>query len=130
MRALLMLGLLVLAFTFFGCTNKIEGNVTVDGKALSWKSCRSGRVYGFAGVELVAQSGERLRLVMTPTGHNVAVYFKASTTTGITLGQCGPFELQNQSSSVNKVTNVQGKATLDCKGSVALKGVVTFENCH
>ncbi|MCA9520580.1 MAG: hypothetical protein KC609_06390 [Myxococcales bacterium] len=130
MRGWMLFAVLFLGFTVAGCTNKISGNVTVDGKALSFKSCRSGQVYGFAGVELKAASGERLRLVMTPSGHSVAVYFNASSTTGVTIGRCGPFELRRQNSTVNKVTNVAGKATLDCKTSVAIKGEVSFENCH
>jgi hypothetical protein len=75
----------MVAVVLVGCTNKLGGELSVDGEKLVGKD----------------------------------------------LGACGSLEIEDQNSTVNDVKNVEGKATLDCAADgVAVKGSVTFENCH
>lgn len=113
------------------CSNKLEGKITVDGKAFELKSCRSGAVYGFTGVELSSKNSGKLRVAATPTGQGSAFYMPAGSKKGVALGPCGTFEVSRQSSEINGVKNVKGKANLDCTlGGHTVKGNVKFSNCH
>jgi hypothetical protein len=113
-----------------GCSNKISGDLELNGKRLVIDSCRNGKIYNFRGVELVGQDGTRLRIAATQTGEgDVAVLPPGGT--GKQVGPCGRFEISDQNSEINDVKNVEGSATLDCKlGDVTIKGTVTFGNCH
>lgn len=123
--------LFALALFGAGCTNKLEGNVTVDGKPFDLASCRSGQVYGFAGVELVSSAGDKLRLDITPASEAIAYYMPASAPTGAKIGTCGAMTLETQNSTINDVRNVRGTANLDCSGGGhTVQGSLTFENCH
>jgi hypothetical protein len=113
------------------CSNKLSGSLEVDGKKFELDSCRSGQVYGFSGVELRSKTGDKLRLVQTPTGEGAVVYLPSGASTGSEMGRCGPFTVRQQNSSINDVKNVEGTATLDCSASGhTIKGEVAFGNCH
>jgi hypothetical protein len=114
-----------------GCSNKLGGDVTVDGQKLEVSSCRSGAVYGFRGVEVTGKSGLRLRVASTQTGEANVVVMQPGAAVGTDLGPCGSFEISDQHSTINDVKNVAGKAKLDCVADgVTVKGSLTFENCH
>lgn len=122
---------LVLGVALLGCSNKLEGELEVDGETFELDACRSGEVYGFVGVELAAKDGRRLRVVSTPTGAPVAVVMKAGNSKGVQLPDCGTFTVERQSSEINNVQNVEGKGDLDCEANGhSVKGAFTFENCH
>jgi hypothetical protein len=124
----ILLPLLVLASA---CTAKLGGDVSVNGRALEPTSCRSGAVYGFRGVEVTGKSGVRLRVAATETGNGHVVVMPAGSAVGQDLGACGPFQVDDQNSTINGVKNVEGKATLDCAVDEAqVKGSLSFQNCH
>jgi hypothetical protein len=113
------------------CSNKLSGEITVDGKPLAIRYCRSGEAGGFHGVDFVDTSGRRLRLVGLPTGQVEALWFDSGAATAIDLGICGALALAQQNSTINDVRNVRGKATLACTSAGhAVKGELAFENCH
>ncbi|MGE0872444.1 MAG: hypothetical protein AB7P03_28070 [Kofleriaceae bacterium] len=122
-----LLGILVLVT---GCSNKLSGDLTIDGTAVTLDSCRSGQIYGFAGVELVTTAGLKLRLVGNPDGTANALVSMGEKTFA-EIGKCGPMDNQPQSSTINDVRNVMGNARLDCEGSGhTIKGTINWENCH
>jgi len=127
-RGLIILFALV---AWAGCTNKLSGELVIDGETFELDGCRSGQVYGFSGVELRGTSGARLRLVQTPTGQGRAILMAAGAADGVDLGECGPFSVSQQNSTINDVKNVEGAATLSCTGAGhTVKGTVAFANCH
>ena len=114
-----------------GCSNKLGGDVTVNGEKASLSSCRNGVVYGFRGVEVTLSSGMRLRIATTQTGASDLVVMPAGASTGTRIGACGSFSVSDQNSTINDVKNVEGKAQLDCASDgFTIKGSLTFENCH
>lgn len=121
-----ILPLLLLA----GCSAKITSTLMVGSKPFQPTSCRSGQPNGFGGVDLVDDSGTRLRLVSLPNGQANAFVFPSGANLGTELGACGPLMLERQSSRINGVYNVRGTATLSCKGKMLVAGSVQFENCH
>jgi hypothetical protein len=125
---LLPLGLLVL---LVACSNKLDGDVTIDGQRLEPSSCRSGAVFGYRGVEVTGKSGQRLRVAATQTGEANVVVMPAGAALGKDLGRCGSFVVNDQHSTINSVKNVEGTATLDCSADgVTVKGSLRFANCH
>jgi hypothetical protein len=124
----LAIPLLVLAAA---CSNKLGGEVTVNGETQTLDSCRNGSIYGFRGVEVSMRSGMRLRIAMTQTGEARLVYMPAGSATGTDVGLCGTLTISDQNSTINDVKNVEGKATLDCAtDGFTVKGKLSFENCH
>jgi hypothetical protein len=122
-------GLLVAGLA--ACTNKLGGDLSVDGEKLELDSCRNGAVYGFRGVEVTGTSGVRVRVAATQTGEAYVVVMPKGASVGAELGACGSFQIADQKSTVNDVKNVQGTASLDCTArGVAVVGRFTFENCH
>lgn len=114
-----------------GCKAKLGGDLTVDGKPFTLDSCRSGQAFGFSGVDLLDPDGKKLRLVVNPNGTGAAIVFPPGATVGEEVGPCGPLTVTAQNSTINSIKNVEGSATLDCtRGAHAIKGSVTFENCH
>lgn len=112
------------------CSNKIEGDVTIDGAPFSIEGCESGERNGFAGVDLDGSDGRRLRVVQTPSGAPTVFLFTGEAV-GTELGSCGSLTLVYQNSTINNIRNVKGHARLDCaSGEHQVKGSVTFENCH
>lgn len=128
---LIMSVALAACLAFPGCKNKLSGTLTLNDKPFALESCRSGQVYGFHGVELKGSNGDRLRLVQAPGGDGLVYYFKAGQPTGHPLGKCGPLSVTRQNSTINKVSNVEGSATLKCNaGGIKVSGNVSFKNCH
>jgi len=128
-RVLVLMATSVMALG--SCSNELKGELSVDGETFALDSCRSGQVYGFAGVEVVSKEGAKLRLAQAPTGEAVAFYIPKGQDTGVEIGICGAFKLSTQSSTINDVKNVEGKATLDCSANGhVLKGSFSFSNCH
>lgn len=113
------------------CSNKLGGDLKVNGQPFEATSCRSGQVYGFAGVEATGKNGTRIRVIATPTSEAQVVLFGQGAQTGTDLGVCGTIRVSDQNSTVNDVKNVEGKAQLKCAADgVTIEGSLTFENCH
>lgn len=126
-----LLTIVLASCSLFACSNELKGEISVDGKSFVLDSCRSGQVYGFAGVEVVSKEGAKLRLMQTPAGEGVAYYIPAGETTGVELGKCGAFTFSPQNSTINDVKNVEGKADLACEAAGhSVKGSFAFSNCH
>lgn len=124
---------LVLPIVFANCvcSNKLGGDLKVNGEAFSPESCRNGAVYSFSGVEVQGKGGRRLRIIQVPTGEAGVVLFAPGAQVGTDLGVCGTISVSDQNSTINNVKNVQGKAQLKCAADgVTLEGSITFENCH
>ena len=119
------------ALALAGCTSKVTGTLEVDGSPFAVEECRSGQAFGFSGIELKDATGRRLRLLANGDGTCTAALFKGDSPTGDRVGQCGTLEMQAQSSRINSITNVMGKAQLACEavGHKVLGGI-EFENCH
>ena len=66
-RLLLPLVVLVVA----ACSNKLGGDLTINGEKATLSSCRSGAVYGFRGVELSIKGGTKLRVAATPADRQI-----------------------------------------------------------
>lgn len=113
------------------CSAKLSSTATLDGQPFTPTECRNGSPLGFVGVELSDAQNRKVRLVAQPDGQAQAYVFAANAATGALIGKCGPLVLENQNSTVNKVKNIEGRATLSCtaKGG-ALAGEITFANCH
>jgi hypothetical protein len=121
----------VMVFLGLGCSNKLSGDLAVDGNKVGLSSCRNGTVYNFRGVELTLSDGTKLRVAVTPTNEAEVYLIPAGGGKGSELGRCGTIQIEDQNSTINDVRNVEGKVTLDCTGDGAtLKGSVSFENCH
>lgn len=112
-----------------GCSAELTAELKIDGQAFTPTSCRSGQANGFAGVDLIDDSGRTLRIVQTPTTQPQAIVLDGQLVAD--LGTCGAMSLERQNSSVNEITNVMGSATLECEAAGhAVEGTVTFKNCH
>lgn len=119
------------ALAVASCTSKVTGALEVDGSPFEVKECRSGQAFGFSGIELTDATGRRLRLLVNGDGTCTAALFKGDSMTGDRLGQCGALEIQAQSSRINSITNVMGKAQLACEAvGHKVSGTIEFENCH
>ena len=119
------------ALALAGCTSKVTGTLEVDGSPFAVEECRSGQAFGFSGIELKDKTGRRLRLRANGDGTCTAVLFKGDSPTGDRIGQCGALEMQAQSSRINSITNLMGKAQLSCEAAGhKVSGSIEFENCH
>lgn len=114
-----------------GCQAKLTGTFTVNGATFVPTACRSGQVSGFTGVDLVDASGNKLRLVSTPTGQPAVYYIVAGSMVGTPVGVCGSFAVNRTHTQINNVYNVEGQATLACASpGYQVTGSVQFANCH
>jgi hypothetical protein len=114
-----------------GCHSKVTGTLKVDDNDFAATLCRSGRAFGFYGIELTDSGGRRLRLFENPDGTCSAALFNGDSATGDGLGQCGVLTMTAQSSSVSGIRNLQGTAKLSCEtGAHKVAGNFEFENCH
>jgi hypothetical protein len=119
------------ALTVVSCQSKVTGTLEVDGSPFAVDQCRSGQAFGFSGIELKDATGRRLRLLANADGTCTAALFKGDSPTGDQLGQCGTLTMEAQSSRINSITNIMGKANLACEGANhKVAGNVEFENCH
>ena len=119
------------ALALVGCTSKVTGTLEVDGSPFAVAECRSGQAFGFSGIELKDAGGRRLRLLANGDGTCTAALFKGDSSTGDRVGQCGTLDMQAQSSRINSITNLMGKAQLACEGAGhKVSGNIEFENCH
>jgi len=113
------------------CSNKLGGDLKVNGEPFAPNACRSGQVFGFGGVEVTGAGGRRLRVLQTPTGEAQVVLFAPGTAVGSDLGVCGTISISDQNSTINDVKNIQGKAQLSCAADgITIEGSLAFENCH
>lgn len=114
-----------------GCTAKLEGEITIDGKAEAVETCRSGQALGFRGVELTTASGNRVRAQATMTGDAEVALLAAGAQTGTAIPGCATLTVADQNSTINDIRNVAGVLTLACSSSTpSLVGTVKFANCH
>ncbi|KIG17323.1 hypothetical protein DB30_03380 [Enhygromyxa salina] len=110
------------------CTNEITATLKIDDKSFVPTSCRAGQLNGFAGVDLIDDAGQTLRLVQSPTNEPNAILLGDK---AVEFGACGSFSVERQTSSVNDITNVMGEAKLECEAEGRkVSGTVTFKNCH
>jgi hypothetical protein len=120
--------LIVLAALAAACSNKLEGELTVNGEPMKPTACRSGAVYGFFGVELSDANHHVVRLLAKPDGSNDAIVLVGGAEAGPTTEHnCMQLRVGIQNSTINNVRNVEGEATISCE---KVKGHVTFANCH
>jgi hypothetical protein len=128
MRTLTLIALVLAA----GCTNKLEGDVQLDGASFTATSCRSGVAFGFAGVELHDGGGRRIRVINDPiTGTVRVALFAGAAGRGEDLGTCAALDQRPQSSTVNGLQNQEGTVSFHCDtGPHKLSGNLTFKNCH
>ena len=114
-----------------GCSAKLSGELTVDGKPFKATECRSGQVYGFTGVELTAEDGTRVRLGTQPSGAADVYLLAPGVDQGLELKGCATLTVTPQNSTINDVKNVEGNAKLACDvDGHSIKGEVSFANCH
>jgi hypothetical protein len=128
--AALIGGLVFLVFLPM-CSNKLDGAASVYGKPFAPTSCHSGQRWNFVGVELEADDGRRLRVAQTTSGGGDVYVFDAYQDRGDQLGECATLDVERQHSTINDITNVEGRVAFACKtdrGEVT--GTVSFENCH
>ena len=109
------------------CSNKLEGQATIDGTAFVPDSCHSGQRWNFVGVQIEAKDGRKLRAAQTVSGDGVIFVFPAGSDRGAELDGCAEVSVERQHSTINNVTNVEGQVTLRCPSAT---GSITFENCH
>lgn len=113
------------------CSNKLGGDLKLNGQPFAASSCRNGAAFGFAGVEVRGRDGWRIRFVLQPTGEAAAIVFGPGSDTGASLGLCGPMKYSVQNSTVNNVKNVEGAIDAACAADgIELAGRLTFGNCH
>jgi hypothetical protein len=132
MRLSIAVGTIVLgAAAFVGCKARLNGNITINGTAFTPTECRSGAVSGFTGVDLIDASGNKLRLVSTPSGQPMVYYINAGSAVGTPVGMCGSMVVNRTNTRINNVYNVEGTVTLACMtpGS-QVSGTMQFGNCH
>ena len=121
----------VCAVVLAACTNKLSGNLQLDGQPFAVKSCRSGQAFGFNGVEISDAGGRRIRMFTNPDGSTNAALFEPGALMGANLGPCGALSAQAQSSRINSIVNLKGSAQLSCElNGHKLAGNLEFENCH
>ncbi len=122
---------LVAALALVGCHAKITGALHVDGAAFKVAECRSGRAFGFSGIQLADAQGRRLRLMQLVDGSTVVALFPPNAARGDRLGTCGTLSMQAQNSRINNIQNMKGTATLSCNAiGHQVSGHIEFENCH
>jgi hypothetical protein len=123
--------ILPLGSSLVGCSAKLNSNLKLDDAEFKPTECRSGQAFSFGGIQLADAAGHRVRLFMRETGSvNVAI-FAPGQDHGDELDDCGTLVVTQQNSTINDIKNVQGKATLACKGAGhSLSGTIEFENCH
>ena len=124
-----LIAIAIVVFTVFlpMCTNKLEGQATIDGKAFVPDSCHSGQRWNFSGVQIEAVDGRKLRAAETVTGAGDVIVFPADGARGADLGDCADLRVERQHSTINNITNVEGQVALHCPNAT---GTITFENCH
>jgi hypothetical protein len=114
-----------------GCHAKVKGSLQVDGTTFKVTECRSGRAFGFSGLQLGDDSGRHIRVLLQADGSATAAIFPPHAKRGDMLGACAELDLQTQHSRINNVQNVEGTVSLACKAlGHDVRGKVTFENCH
>jgi hypothetical protein len=114
-----------------GCKPRLNGSITINGTAFTATDCRSGQVSGFTGVDLVDASGNKLRLVATPSGQPMVYYVTAGSAVGTPIGMCGAMTINRTNTRINSVYNVEGQVTLACMSPQAqVSGSMQFANCH
>jgi hypothetical protein len=109
------------------CSNKLDGQATIDGAAFVPDSCHSGQRWNFVGVQIEAKGGRKLRAAETVTGAGDVIVFPANADRGVELGACADFSVERQHSTINDITNVEGQVVLHCPNAT---GTIAFENCH
>jgi hypothetical protein len=120
-----------LLLVLVGCAAHVTSSLKIDGSDFVPTTCRSGQVRGFAGVELADGQQRRLRLAQAVDGTFQVIYFSPGAPVGENLGSCGTMTLQNGIAVVNGVRNVEGNATLSCRGARnTVLGSVAFKGCH
>lgn len=124
------LAVLVVPWTV-ACQAHVQSQLLVDGAPFAPTSCQSGAPYGYSGVELGTESGQRLRLSNTLDGRFQGAYFAPGAAQGDAIDACGALVLSRGTGVINGVRNLDGSATLSCAGlRHRVEGAVRFENCH
>lgn len=139
-----MLMLSVLTLLAVGCSNKLSGDFKVESKAgnasFAPDACMSGERKNFYGVDLYVEDDttQGLRLAEDVGGYVVLFdvpgqdkRFILDSSSNATC-KTWDIKLEEQSSSVNEVTNVMGHVKIDCDlhGIGRVSSNVSFENCH
>jgi hypothetical protein len=114
-----------------GCVH-LDGALQVDGAPFVARACRSGTVFGFAGVQLMDERGRRLRAVSDPLSGEVSVaLFDSGQSRGRVFRGCATLTQRPQGFTVNGVQGQRGTAALDCRADGhTVNGTIDFANCH
>ena len=143
MRVVLF-GLAATLIILVGCSNKLSGELTVSGGEHTFSihpdACVSGERQGFFGADLYEEydDGKLVRLIYDAHSDYTVRFNIPGTDESYLISKdtkgCDVFEarVQEQSSEINNVTNVEGIVRLDCNiaGLGKVKADLTFGNCH
>lgn len=118
-----------------GCSNKLIGDLSVNGEKLDVTSCRNAAAYGFSGLVLETSNQMKLIIAYTDTGKTHVVLLPHFGTPGrkkgVPLGSCALLEMREQHSTINNIRNVEGTVGFECTtDGYTVKGGLAFENCH
>jgi len=123
--------LCALPFAVSACTAHFAGQVRINGAPFEPTACRSGQAHGFAGIELIDNPGQRIRIAENLDGTPAVVYFPPGTQVGTNLGTCGGVHAVFGTGVINGVHNLEGTATLLCSATTPrVEGTLQFKNCH
>jgi len=117
-------------FLMVGCGSTLEGELTVDGVALTWDRCESLAPKGFDGVDLVSRDERTVRLLRQGKAVVGVGFFEPEVAVGSNLGNCASGEITDTSEEINRVRVLEGYADIDCTATVRLEGSVEFSGCH
>jgi hypothetical protein len=126
--------LVLLVAALLACRAKLDGSITVDGKAVEISSCRSGdaNVPSFEGVDFMIAGDRRVRFVLLEGNQIRTFLFEPGQSAGTLIGEgCGTMSAERMNSEVNGVKNLKGTVSANCTGSGhVVTAAVRFENCH
>jgi len=126
--------LLLMLAALLACRSKLDGTLSIDGKAVPIESCRSGEanVPGFDGVDFLTTGDRRVRFVILEGSQIRTFLFEPGQASGTLIGEaCGSMAAERMNSEVNGVKNLKGTVSANCTGSGhVVTAAVRFENCH
>lgn len=97
-------------------------------------TCASGAHEGFHGVDLRSDEAGAVRVIVAPDGaRTVLVTPAGGQPLRFVASECRTFtaDVEAQATTVSKRRNLRGTLDLDCTwGEVAVRGRVTFADCH
>jgi hypothetical protein len=113
------------------CTNKLEGQLTVDGKPFVPEHCWSEQRVSRVGVAIESADGRRIVADRLEHGGAMVAVGHRDVAGTHELGACADLAIDKTHTEINGVDNVEGRVTFTCRGDArSVLGTITFENCH